>query len=261
MRDYIKRFLIAGIMAIFVSLLFLGGRHPQASMLNSNTAKSQWIWPAEGVISDTFGTRQGKHKGLDIAGELNSPIFAVDAGTVEKSYYSDTYGNVVFISHSSGYVTIYAHLSSRLVNEGQQVKKGEIIGKMGMTGQATGVHLHFETHKSEWTFDKKYAFDPERLLGTAKMGDVVQVGAAKEGQPFLEASTHLHDQADRQTIVPEREKQISSSTAKKQTYLVKSGDTLSTISAKYHLSIEKIKELNKLSSDRILSNQVLMITK
>jgi len=77
-------------------------------MLNSSMPKEEWIWPADGIISDTFGTRQGKHKGIDIAGKLNSPIFSVDNGVVEKSYYSNSYGNVIFINHQSNYVTVYA---------------------------------------------------------------------------------------------------------------------------------------------------------
>ena len=259
MRDYIKRFLIAGIMAIFVSLLFLGGRHPQASMLNPNPEKSQWIWPADGVISDTFGTRQGKHKGLDIAGELNSPIFAVEAGTVEKSYYSDTYGNVVFVNHPSGYVTVYAHLSSRLVNEGQRVKRGEIIGKMGMTGQATGVHLHFESHRHEWTYDKKYALDPEGLLGNAKMGDVVQAGAVKEGQPVLEASSHLRDQAEKQTFVSEVRKQNPSTTSQQQAYIVKNGDTLWSIAEKFQMNVHELQQLNHLTGSTITIGEKLIV--
>ncbi|MDP4086710.1 MAG: M23 family metallopeptidase [Bacillota bacterium] len=204
MGDYIKRLLIAGIIALCVSLLFLGGKHPQASMLDKNgKEKIDWIWPADGVISDTFGTRQGRHKGIDIAGEINSPIFAVDGGIVEKSYYSNSYGNVIFIKHPSNYVTVYAHLSNRLVQEGQKVAKGYIIGKMGRTGQATGVHLHFETHEINWTYDKRYALNPVNLLGEAKLGEIVQAGT-NNVKSVLEATSDF-------------------------VYIVRVGDTLSSI--------------------------------
>ena len=61
MRDYIKRVLIALIMALCVSLLFLGGKHSEASMKDEKAIKDGWIWPTDGIISDTYGTRMGKH--------------------------------------------------------------------------------------------------------------------------------------------------------------------------------------------------------
>lgn len=252
MRDYIKRFLIAGILAVCVSLLFIGGRHSQASMLTENPVQNRWIWPADGVISDTFGTRQGKHKGLDIAGAANTPIFSVEDGVVEKSYYSDTYGNVVFIKHQNDFVTVYAHLSSRFAAEGMNVKKGEMIGKMGSTGQATGVHLHFEIHQGEWTFDKKYALDPEGMLGMAKIGEVVQAGTTKDGETVIAVSSHPAGNEKGEQTQPQP-------TGKPQYYTVKSGDTLWSISNKNHLNVEAIKAANKLSSDRILPQQVLIM--
>lgn len=244
MRDYIKRFLIAAIMALCVSLLFLGGKHSQASMLNPSSKYVQWIWPADGIISDTFGTRQGKHKGLDIAGQLNTPVFAVEDGVVEKSYYSDTYGNVVFIKHPSNYVTVYAHLSSRLVTEGKNVKQGEMVGKMGKTGQATGVHLHFETHRGEWTFEKKYVLDPEGLLGQAKMGEVVHAGVVKDGETsVLEASSRLQ--------IQEKEQKESTS-SQLSYYFVKPGDTLWSIAENFHMSVEEVQQINNRSGTTII---------
>lgn len=256
MQDYIKRFLIAAIMALCVSLLFLGGKHSQASMLDSN----QWIWPADGIISDTFGTRQGKHKGLDIAGELNSPVFAVEDGVVEKSYYSDTYGNVVFIKHPSDYVTVYAHLSSRLAAEGQSVKKGEMIGKMGRTGQATGVHLHFEAHHREWTFEKKYALDPEWLLGSAKMGEAVQAGPSKNREAVLEASTRLaaREESAKQPSSPALN-QAQTSNSPEMDYWVKKGDTLWSIAEKFHMTVGEIQQRNQLMGTTLFQGKKIRV--
>ncbi|MED4360541.1 M23 family metallopeptidase, partial [Geobacillus stearothermophilus] len=66
-----------------------------------------------------------------------------------RSYYSSSYGNVIFVSHvinGQTYTTVYAHLEARLVGEGQHVRKGQVIGYMGNTGNSTGPHLHFELH-------------------------------------------------------------------------------------------------------------------
>jgi murein DD-endopeptidase MepM/ murein hydrolase activator NlpD len=256
MLDYIKRFLIAGIMALCVGLLFLGAKHSQASILTSSDPKGEWIWPADGIISDTFGTREGKHKGIDIAGKLNSPIYAVDKGVVEKSYYSDSYGNVIFIHHPSNYVTVYAHLNERLVTTGQEIEKGETIGKMGRSGQATGVHLHFETHQNEWTYDKKFALDPEGLLGVKRLGEVVQAGAVNHNVNALEASSRygLHEE---KTV----NNQITVRINSEDTYVVKDGDTLSSISQNHNIPVEELKRVNHLHSDLIKTEQILVIPK
>lgn len=240
MRDYIRRLLIAAIMALCVSLLFLGGKQTEASMQDSQEIKAGWIWPADGVVSDTYGTRHGTHKGIDIAGSLNSPIVAVEDGVVGKSYYSKTYGNVVFIKHPNNFVTVYAHLNNRLVNEGQEINQGDRIGTMGRTGESTGVHLHFESHQIEWTYDKKNAIDPERLLGHADVGVAVK-GGMEGAAESLAASTN-----------------VSGDTAH---YIVQAGDTLSSIAVKSNLSVAQLKKVNQLKSDLIMPKQVLVIQK
>lgn len=241
-------------MALCVSLLFLGAKHSQASTLTSSGPNEEWIWPADGIVSDTFGTRQGKHKGIDIAGKLNTPIFAVDDGVVKKSYYSDSYGNVIFIHHPNNYVTVYAHLNERLAENGQNVKKGEIIGKMGRSGQATGVHLHFETHQSEWTYDKKYALDPGWVIGIKKLGEVVQAGAVYQGSTALEASSG-YGGPNGNTV----NRQIFAGKKTEDTYIVKKGDTLASISQNSKIPVEELKKINHLTSDLIKTAQILIM--
>ncbi|MGG1675100.1 peptidoglycan DD-metalloendopeptidase family protein [Neobacillus sp. NRS-1170] len=249
MRDYIKRFLIAIIMALCVSLLFLGGKHSQAASLEKmKELQEHWIWPADGVISDTYGTRQGKHKGIDIAGKIDTPVLAVDDGIVIKSYFSNTYGNVVFIKHPSKVVTVYAHLTRRNVYVNQNIKQGDVVGKMGKTGQATGTHLHFETHELEWRYDKKYAIDPERLLGKADVGEFVQGGVASSGYDVLEASTHVKSSTKGRSIHIKANK-----------YVVQQGDTLYSISKKSNMSVKRLKDINHLHSDVIKPKQILFV--
>jgi murein DD-endopeptidase MepM/ murein hydrolase activator NlpD len=253
MGDYIKRFLIAIIMALCVGLLFIGGKHSEAAGLQEpNKMNDHWLWPADGVISDTYGTRQGKHKGIDIAGKLDTPVLSVDDGVVVKSYYSNTYGNVVFIKHPSNFMTVYAHLNTRDVTEGQLIKQGEVIGKMGRTGQATGTHLHFETHQVEWRYDKKFAVDPVKLLGKADVGQAVQGGIVSIAENILEVSSHLQSQLDDSAA----QSKESTNTVK---YLVQRGDTLSSIAMKQNSSVMKIKEINHLTSDLIKPNQILIV--
>ena len=120
--------------------------------------------PAAGVVTSQMGTRWNKlHAGIDIAASGTVPIVAAADGVVSRSYLSSSYGNVVFISHSIDgqlYTTVYAHMSSRLVGEGQVVAKGQQIGYMGNTGHSFGQHLHFEVHKGPWNAEKSNAVNP-----------------------------------------------------------------------------------------------------
>ncbi len=107
---------------------------------------SQWFWPTEKpyTINSPYGYRGGKlHTGTDIGGKRNSNIYAANNGKVVESGYTDYNGNYIIINHNNGWYTTYAHLSSRLVKKGDIVEMGQVIGKMGETGNATGVHLHF----------------------------------------------------------------------------------------------------------------------
>lgn len=123
-----------------------------------------FIRPADGIITSTMGARWGTiHKGIDIAKRGTVPIVAAADGVVARSYYSNSYGNAVFISHSINgqlYTTVYAHMRTRLVSSGQVVKQGQLIGYMGSTGDSTGQHLHFEVHKGPWNPARSNAVNP-----------------------------------------------------------------------------------------------------
>lgn len=117
----------------------------------------------EGQISDYFGTRHGKHYGIDVAAPIGTPVAAIQDGKVTKSYYSSSYGNVVFIKHGE-YEAVYAHLNKRYVGQGDYISKGEKIGEVGNTGESRGAHLHLELHQGRWTMAKKNAMNPLLVL-------------------------------------------------------------------------------------------------
>jgi len=117
--------------------------------------KLDFIWPVEGKISDVFKEAGSKnHQGVDISSPLGTPIKASNAG---KVIYSNNgikgYGNLIILRHSEEYVTVYAHNQVNLVEEGMWAEKGQIIGKVGQTGRATGSHLHFEIRKNNKPLD------------------------------------------------------------------------------------------------------------
>ena len=104
-----------------------------------------YIWPTTGVISSHFGPRWGTlHQGIDIAAPAGTPIVAADGGEVIFTGWFYGYGNLIRILHDNDHLTYYAHLSSIDVSVGDRVYRGQFIGRMGMTGFASGNHLHFE---------------------------------------------------------------------------------------------------------------------
>jgi len=112
-----------------------------------------FLWPTPGyyTITSPFGMRLHPilktyrvHTGMDIGAPMGSFVLAANSGVVSKATYSTSYGNLVMINHGNGISTAYAHGSEILVEEGQEVNRGDIIMKVGSTGWSTGPHLHFE---------------------------------------------------------------------------------------------------------------------
>lgn len=97
-----------------------------------------------GMRTDPFTSKREFHRGMDFSGPLGSDILAVADGVVAFSGRHPSYGNMVDIDHGNGYMTRYAHNQKNLVEPGQRVRAGEVIGQMGRSGRATGVHVHFE---------------------------------------------------------------------------------------------------------------------
>ncbi len=84
------------------------------------------------------------HAGLDFAAKQGTPVYATGDGEVEVAERKSGYGNCIDISHGYNYITRYAHLSEILVNAGEKVHRGDLIGRVGSTGKSTGPHLHYE---------------------------------------------------------------------------------------------------------------------
>ena len=98
-----------------------------------------------GIRSDPFRGRAAMHAGIDLAGSYGTPIYATADGIVARSEYNNGgYGNLVEINHGQGIQTRYGHMSQRIAQPGQRVRRGELIGLMGSTGRSTGNHLHYE---------------------------------------------------------------------------------------------------------------------
>ena len=121
--------------------------HSKASMPN--------LWPVDGRLIGSFGPRQDPfsgegqeiHKGVDISGVIGTPVHVAADGVVRfADMASGGYGRLVVVDHGGGVETWYAHMSKLYVHTGQEVRRTELIGAVGMSGRVTAPHLHYEVH-------------------------------------------------------------------------------------------------------------------
>lgn len=128
-------------------------------------------WPAPGRITSPFGYRASPvddddsaefHPGLDIANSKGTPIIATADGVVRQAGWVRGYGRVVVIDNGRGFSTLFGHASELLVKKGQNVKRGDVIARMGSTGRSTGSHVHYEVWvRGRVVNPRKYLKEPE----------------------------------------------------------------------------------------------------
>lgn len=99
------------------------------------------LWPVKGWVSQTYSP---SHPALDIAAPLGAPVLAPADGIISFSGWADDLGNLMKIDHGEGFCTVYGHCSRILVSVGDAVRRGEVVGFVGSTGQSTAPHLHYE---------------------------------------------------------------------------------------------------------------------
>lgn len=107
-------------------------------------------WPVLGTLTSGYGGRGGRnHDGIDIVADEDTPIHAAEAGRViYEGADLGAYGKVVIVKHLGRWATVYAHNRKNLVDEGDFVEKGDVIARVGDTGNASAPHLHFEVRRS-----------------------------------------------------------------------------------------------------------------
>jgi murein DD-endopeptidase MepM/ murein hydrolase activator NlpD len=120
------------------------------------------------VISRRFGTNLDPftgllkpHNGVDFAASAGTPVVAAASGYVSRIENSDIWGRQVVIDHGNGIITVYAHLGSVSTGRGRPVKRGAIIGRVGVSGLTSGPHVHYEVWKNGKALDPEELFYPE----------------------------------------------------------------------------------------------------
>ncbi|KAA6186754.1 M23 family metallopeptidase [Thiohalocapsa marina] len=133
--------------------------------LRGHTVPEGWPLKTGGVVTSKFGFRRhpitgrrSMHLGIDIAGRTGADIVAMADGLVTFSGRKSGYGNIVEVRHANGLETRYAHNLANVAKEGDLVRKGQVIAKLGSTGRSTGPHVHFEVRRNG------EAIDPEQYL-------------------------------------------------------------------------------------------------
>lgn len=126
-------------------------RAARARLTPESWFRGGFVWPAKGRISGVYGSQRilnGKprrpHLGVDVAAPVGTKVFAAADGIVALAHEDMFFtGRTIHIDHGLGLGTVYAHLSRLHVKKGERVKKGQLIGRIGKTGRATGPHLHW----------------------------------------------------------------------------------------------------------------------
>lgn len=239
-------------------------------------SKVQFIYPTNvrKITSSFSPANRNNHYGIDLADSGTHDIFAAADGKVSRSYTSSSYGECVFVLHNidgQEFETVYAHMrkGSRTVEAGDTVKQGQKIGIMGNTGNSSGQHLHFEIHKGRWNSAKSNAVDPliylekefkNFIVYTVKSGDTLSSIAAKYNttiDALLQANGIDNPnliKIGQQIVI------VDASSNNMRYHVVIKGDTVWVLSRKYGVSIDQIKEWNRLKdANEISPGQILRV--
>lgn len=198
------------------------------------------------VVTSRYGWRRGRaHKGIDIDLITGDSLFAMFDGIVRMSRYSRGHGKTVVLRHFNGLETVYAHLSRYGVKENDTIKKGEYIGKGGVSGNARGSHLHLVVNY------KGISINPEYLF---QFNDSNAIRANEIWVTQQWTRPYIHNSKRQSKITPllTEAEAITSLKKQKKIYVVKRGDTLSQISRRNNVSIAAICKTNSIKKNSVI---------
>lgn len=183
--------------------------------------------------TSSFGPRWGRHhKGIDFDLIVGDSVLNMFDGMVRISTYSKSFGHFVVVRHFNGLETLYAHLSERIVEQGDIMKAGECLGLGGNSGRSTGPHLHFEVRY------RGVAFDPENLLSITCQ-DITSDELTIEPALFSYLTYY-------------KRSRTSATASGGKYYTIRNGDNLGGIARKHGTTINHICRLNGISRNSII---------
>ena len=219
---------------------------PYHSTIILDDGVGHFTCPYRTKVFSKFGYRHGRrHQGVDLPLKTGEPVRAAFDGKVRISMASRGYGQLIVIRHDNGLETYYGHLSKRMVESGDWVHSGDVIGLGGSTGRSTGPHLHFETRY------KGFAFDPQWLIDFEK-GDLRKSVFILKKKFLSNYSRYTPENLEEEESIMLTEEQeraelarIEAERAAMRWHTVKSGDTLSRIAVKNGTTVTAICRLNQ----------------
>ena len=221
---------------------------PKSVVIDLVDSLTSYHCPYQGSVHPRgkYGPRRRRqHQGVDLPLKMGDPVYATFCGRVRISQYNKGgYGNLVIIRHDNGLETYYGHLSERMVEPGQWVEAGQIIGLGGSTGRSTGPHLHFETRYYG------QSFDPERLIDF-KNGTLSRETFLLK-KSFFSIYSNAGQDFDDEIANEEQDKQEAAEKAAMKYYKIRSGDTLGGIARRYGTTVTNICRLNGIKSTTVL---------
>lgn len=211
-----------------------------------------FCYPYGGNRTSDYGMRgRSMHTGVDIKAIPNDTIRAALGGVVRMSKVYSGYGNIVVIRHPCGLETAYAHNSRNLVQPNDVVRAGQAIALAGRTGRATTEHLHFETRVMGEHFNPNLFLDTQnRCIRGGKIRLVRQNGRIAASNAAYGGSSARNMASARNTTAPSSSAVAASVP---EAHTVQRGDTLYSVSRRYGLTVNRLCDLNGISSESILS--------
>jgi murein DD-endopeptidase MepM/ murein hydrolase activator NlpD len=197
-----------------------------------------FVMPVYNTVTSNFGWRKGRaHNGIDIDLETGDTVVTAFDGVVRMSKFYHGYGNMVVVRHPNGLETLYGHLSKVLVEAGQSIKAGEIVGLGGNTGHSFGSHLHFEIRFMGQPIDpaKFISFENFSLVNNEVLID----------ETLFQSNKLVKKQKNGKSTVHEHIAHV-------KYYKIKQGDTLSAIARRNKTTVSKLCKLNGLKETSIL---------
>ena len=228
--------------------------YKHAGAVNPNMlVLGKYCHPTRFPAGSNYGKRRRRmHYGVDMGYPTGTPVVAAFDGQVRCSKpNAGGYGNLVVIRHYNGLETYYAHLSGRLVNPGQLVNAGDTIGLGGNTGRSYGSHLHFETRYLGTPFN------PNNIIDFAEYKlkcDTLYISGFRGAENIVTNTSPSSEQKSGSSTTV-----AAANPANAIYYTVKQGDTLSQIAAKYHTTVDRIKQLSGLRGDFLKIGQRLRV--
>ena len=195
-----------------------------------------WNMPLVKTISSSnFGPRWGRiHYGVDIGLRMGEAVYTTYDGIVRvKGFDRNGWGNYYLVRHKNGLETLYGHLSKHIMELGDEVKAGDLLGHGGSTGRSTGPHLHYEVRYQGLAFNPALVFDFQSMQPTTRI---------------LTITRSLFSQYSKSQTVSSGGNAARSSAY----YRVKRGDNLGSIARRYGVSVSQITKLNRISTRSIL---------